>query len=118
MRPDFGHWRKWSWFLIVWTGGALVLSLLSLAFFGDGCQAMEGVGLTVCRAGSAAGALVFLFLIYWVWLIGFMFLMLGWFARRPPVRLCPPYGHPVAPGRTDCRKCGYDFLTGKLPSDS
>src|SRR5262245_11602840 len=98
-------WRRWSWLLIAWTVGAVVLAIIALGALGDACTAMDGLGLTICRTGSAVGAIVVLIGIFEAWLIGFLLLAIGWFARRPAMRLCPPYGHPVEEGRSTCEVC-------------
>jgi hypothetical protein len=115
MTPGMRGWRRWSWLLVGWTLGAVALALLATLSFGDACGTMEGMGLTVCRAGAGIGVLIVLFIVFWAWLIGFLLLAIAWFARRPTRRLCPPYGHPVEEGRTTCRVCGYDFVSGVLP---
>jgi hypothetical protein len=116
MTPEMRGWRRWTWVMVGWSIGAVVLALLALGAVGDACGAMEGIGLTVCRTGAAIGAFAVLFIVFWAWLIGFLLLVVGWFARRPKRRLCPPYGHPVDEGRTTCPACGYDFVAGTLPA--
>jgi len=101
-----------------------VLPLSVVIFFGDVpaliaqkvvagiCDDLEGLGFAVCSAGSLAGTFLGWVIVAWAWLVGFLFLTVIWFARRPPRRLCPPYGHPVDMGAAACRVCGYEFRAG------
>lgn len=116
MIPDVRRWRRWTWAIVAWTALAWLAGSSALAAFGGACDELEGVGLAVCAVGSAAGTLITITAVLWTWLLGFGLLALGWFARRPERRLCPPYGHPVARGRTACPDCGWDFVAAVLPA--
>lgn len=118
MRPDVTGWRRWTWLVIGWTALSLFLAVSSVLALGDACQGLEDLGWTVCQVGAVGGTFLYVFFIFWIWLIVLLLLMLGWFARRPQVRLCPPYGHPVAQGRTTCARCGYDFLAAAVASQT
>lgn len=109
MIPDARRWRRWTWLVLLWTVAMLALALVATSMLGGICDELEGIGFAFCSAGSVAGTVLAWLLVGTAWMIGFLFLVLFWFARKPARRLCPPYGHPVDTGQTTCRKCGYDF---------
>ena len=108
-------WRPWSWLMVGWTVGAIVLGLVVLLAVGDTCMSMSGLGLSLCEANVSIGSLLGVLGIFAVWLMGLVLLAVGWVARRPARRLCPPYGHAVDEGDRICSRCGYDFILGRLP---
>jgi len=115
MIPDARRWRRWTWALLAWTVAMVAVAVVATTMLGNICEDLEGLGFRACSAGTTAGTVIALIVVLWAWLVGFLFLALAWFARRPARRLCPPYGHPVEMGATACPRCGYDFVTGALP---
>jgi hypothetical protein len=115
MFPNFRRWRRWTWLLLAWSFAVIGLALVVTGSIGGTCDGLEGLGLDVCAAGVAAGTVLVLILLGVIWVIGFLVMSVPWFARRPPRRLCPPYGHPVDQGQTTCRACGYDFIAAIAP---
>jgi hypothetical protein len=112
MIPNIRRWRRWTWLLLAWSIAIIGLALVLTGSIGRTCDGLEGLGLDLCAAGVAAGTVLIWILLSVIWVIGFLVMSVPWFARRPARRLCPPYGHPVAPGETTCRACGYDFIAG------
>ena len=92
----------------------LAIGVFATTALGGVCDDLDGLGFAVCSAGSIAGTVLAWAIVAFGWLVGFLFLTVLWFARRPPRRLCPPFGHPVDMGRPTCAVCGYDFRTGEL----
>ena len=85
----FLHWRKMTWALVVWTGGAaswLVASALTGRDAAAGC-AVDSAGLTASALtrqeciDAAAGGLGFV-VIPLVWLLGVAVLGFVWFETR------------------------------------
>jgi predicted small secreted protein len=113
---DVRSWRSWSWLLIVWSVVAAIAAIVLLTRLGDTCNTMNGLGLSICQTGATIGSVLGALVLFAIWLIGFMLLAIGWIARRPARRLCPPYGHPVDEESRSCPTCGYDFIEARLPA--
>jgi hypothetical protein len=92
----------------------LAIGVFATTALGGVCDDLDGLGFAVCSAGSIAGTVLAWAIVAFGWLVGFLFLTVLWFARRPPRRLCPPFGHPVDMGRPTCAVCGHDFRTATL----
>lgn len=90
----------------------VAMALVLTTTLGGICDDLEGLGFAACSAGSLAGTFLGWAIVAWAWLVGFLFLTVIWFARRPPRRLCPPFGHPADIGVAKCRVCGYEFRAG------
>ncbi|MFL5757575.1 MAG: hypothetical protein ACJ77N_14945 [Chloroflexota bacterium] len=113
---DVRAWRSWTVLLIVWSVVAVLAEIILLTRLGDTCNTMNGLGLSVCQSSATIGSVLGALVLLAIWLIGFLLLAVGWLARRPARRLCPPYGHPVDEESRSCPTCGYDFIEARLPA--
>ncbi len=112
-------WRKMTYVLWAWT---IIFGIWIIAGSSSGvsqankdCATNHGVlSVQACQDASHAGTAIGAFLIFLLWLIGFLVLSIVWFMTRPKGRECPHCGERVKKGRTAC-KCGYDFVIGGRP---
>ena len=109
-------WQTWSWILIGWTILSALVGGVILARLSDPCSELNGVALSTCQATSSIDSVVAVLVVFAIYLLGVLLISAGWFAQRPALRLCPPYGHAVPQGSRTCPTCRYDFMTGEIPS--
>jgi len=79
-----------------------------------GSQA-EQAAQDACEAGTAVGAGIGGILIFVLWALGDVILLVIWLVTRSTKRQCPACGNSVKKGKTECRKCGYDFRGAQPP---
>jgi hypothetical protein len=112
---DVRSWRMWTLAVGGWTLFAVIVGGVIIGRIADPCDQLSGIGLQTCASTASIGSVVATLVVFAIWLLGVLVLSVGWLARRPARRLCPPYGHVVPQGSRTCRTCGYDFITGTLP---
>jgi hypothetical protein len=108
-------WQTWSWILIGWTLLSALIGGVVLARLGDPCAELNGAAQSSCQAAASIDSVVAVLVVFAVYLLGVLLIASGWLARRPALRLCPPYGHAVPEGSRTCPTCRYDFMTGEIP---
>jgi hypothetical protein len=110
------HWRKMTWAILIFTA---LMAIWAIAGAGSAdnhayCLRHHGV-LTVqeCEDARNTGTGIGVFLLFLLWMTGFIILSIIWFMTRPRgVRTCPTCGSDVKKGRFVCGNCGYDFRSG------
>ncbi len=104
------RWRKMSWLIIIFTA-AMLAWLVSAVGSQPACPPTVA-NCEAYQAGADIGSGIAASIIFVVWLIGFFVLAVLWFMTRGRHRVCPVCGNDVKKGRSACRKCGYDFVSG------
>lgn len=115
LRP---RWRKMTWVILVWTvifafwiGAAINNASNHTHAY---CLQHHGVlSVTTCEQASNTGTGIGVFLLAFLWVVGFIVLSLVWFMTRSKGRTCPVCGNDVRKGLTTCQRCGHDFASAR-----